>query len=253
MSPPEVGLVIPSYREHENIAELVRKARAAIPGIAVIVVDDSPDRLTVQAVESLGLDGVRAIHRPKKGGRGSAVLAGIRELLALDCRRIIEMDADFSHPPAQLPELARGLEERGFDLLIGSRYLPQSRIENWPLTRLTFSRFSNLLARTLLGVPVRDYTNGFRAYSRNAAECVAATCGRMGAGFISLSEILLNLHARGYRIGETPTVFVNRLRGESSIDAAELWNAVSGLIRMFLFLRLKAFFAPPADHRAPRG
>jgi glycosyltransferase involved in cell wall biosynthesis len=245
------GLVIPSFREHENIAELIVRARAALPGLRVLVVDDSPDLATVRAVEDLGLEGVRVLHREGKGGRGSAVLRGIRELLREGCAPVLEMDADFSHPPDELAELERGLRERGLGLLIGSRYLPESRIENWPLARLLFSRFSNRLARLTLGVPVADYTNGYRAYSREAAECVAETCGRMGSGFIALSEILVNLHARGYRIGETPTVFVNRLRGESAVNLGELWTAAAGLLRIFLSVRVRALRAPPRDHRAP--
>jgi len=148
--------------------------------------------------------------------------------------------------------LEKGLRGSGLDLLIASRYIPPSNLENWPWTRLLFSRFANLVARALLGVPITDYTNGFRAYSREAAECVTATCGRMGKGFIPLSETLLNLHNRGYRIGETPTIFVNRLRGESSVNTEELWNAASGVLRIFLRLRMKALFFPPKNHRSNR-
>lgn len=232
-----LGVVIPTYKEAENIGKLVREILRFVPEAEIAVVDDSPDVDTRNVVQRLDLPQVSVTHRGVKGGRGSAVIEGVRQLLDRGCTRILEMDADFSHPPAQIPELLRDARERGLDLLVASRYLPASEIRNWPLSRRIFSKCSNLLARSVLGVPIADYTNGYRIYSPRAARLIAETCGQRGKGFISLSEILVNLHYRGFTVGEVPTVFVNRARGESSLNFQEIKNAVTGLVDIFFLKR----------------
>ena len=169
-----IGVVLPSYNEAENIAALVAEIRAAVPEAAIVIVDDSPNLATVNAVAPLRGPSVRVIHRDSKGGRGTAVLLGMRELLDAGCDTIVEMDADFSHAPAQIPELAASVNGRGADMAIASRYVPGGRIVNWPLSRRLFSRAANAFERALFRVPVRDYTGGFRAYSKRAAELIAA-------------------------------------------------------------------------------
>ena len=229
-----VGIVVPAYKESDNIARLIGEIMTHLPEAEIIVVDDSPDLGTQQAVEQLKHPQVNVIHRTSKGGRGSAVLLGVEYLLKNGRRPIVEMDADFSHPPSQLPSFVRELKERQLDLLIGSRYVATSRIEKWPVKRRLFSKCANFAARTLLGVPVADYTAGFRAYSLPAAELIVRTCGRRGKGFISLSEILVNVYYHGMKVGETPTVLVNRTRGESSLNYIEIKNAFLGLINIAL-------------------
>jgi len=237
LPPAILGVVIPAYKEANNIGTLLRAIRDVIPASIIVVVDDSPDQETKIAFEILSLPNATFVHRETKGGRGSAVLAGIKILLDQNCERIIEMDADMSHPPSQLPQLVAEAENRQLDLLVASRYLPQSKIANWPVARRVFSIASNRLARLLLQVPISDYTNGYRVYSRSAAEKITETCGQLGSGFIALSEILVNLFYRGFRVGETPTVFTNRLRGESSITSVEVRNALIGLGRIYLLKR----------------
>ena len=144
----------------------------------------------------------------------------------------LEMDADFSHKPSEIPSLVTYAENESLDLLIASRYLPESKILNWSFSRRLFSRLANVVARFLLEVPVKDYTNGFRLYSKPAANIVVDNCGRLGSGFIILSEILVNIHYRGYRVGEIQTEFLNRVRGESSLSLAEIWGALVGLIKI---------------------
>jgi dolichol-phosphate mannosyltransferase len=232
----KIGIVIPSYNEAESIGPLILKIREVIPEAEVMVVDDSVDLKTVDAVAALKLSGVTSKHRDQKGGRGSAILLGISLLLEAGCDAIVEMDADFSHPPEQLSEILAKAKSENLDLLIASRYLAASRIVNWPLSRRVFSKASNLLARTLLGVPVHDYTNGYRCYSRRAAELISQTCGKYGKGFISLSEILVNVYytkKAPMKIGEIPTRFVNRVRGESSVDHREIKNALIGLMKIY--------------------
>jgi dolichol-phosphate mannosyltransferase len=228
-----IGVVIPSYNEAENIAALVAQVRAAVPDAHVIVVDDSPNLDTVNALGTAPW--LRVIHRDTKAGRGTAVLLGLCEFLAAGCDAIVEMDADFSHAPAQIPELVAALA--GADMVVASRYVAGGRIVNWPLSRRIFSRAANAVARTLLRVPIHDYTGGFRAYSRRAAEVIGATCGKIGRGFIPLSETVVNVHYRGLRVIEVPTTFTNRARGKSSFSIAEVADAARGLMRIWALKR----------------
>lgn len=234
LSAERLGIVIPTYKEAANIAALVQAIRQELPLAELVVVDDSPDDSTVAAVQNLGDPVTMVIHRSAKDGRGSAVLEGLRCLLEKGCNRMVEMDADFSHPPSQLKALLKETNERELDLLVASRYLPSSRIENWPPGRRIFSIASNHLAKFMLAVPICDYTNGYRVYSRRAVEQIVATCGKLGKGFIALSEILVNVYYSGLKVGETPTVFTNRLRGESSVNYHEIKNALFGLWKIYL-------------------
>lgn len=233
----KVGVVIPAYKEWENIGSLVEHVLTVLPDGGVIVVDDSPDERTVQVIHDVHLQSVSILHRSNKGGRGSAVIDGISFLLKRGAQTIVEMDADFSHPPSQIPELIDELERRNLDLLVASRYLPKSRIENWPVFRRIFSKCANFLTKIMLRVPVADYTNGFRVYSRRAAEIIVEHCGKMGTGFIPLSEILVQIYCRGLKVGEVPTHFVNRIRGESSLNMREIKNALIGIIKIYLLKR----------------
>ncbi len=233
----KVGVVIPSYNEGENIAQLIKEVKKYIPEADVLVVDDSPNDETSKAVKGVDLPGVGLVHRKEKGGRGSAVIAGVRKLIDRDCKIVVEMDADFSHPPSQIPQLVDYLQKENLDLLIAARYLPESRIENWPLSRRIFSKLSNILTKLTLQVPVSDYTNGFRVYSKRASDIIVKHCGRLGTGFIPLSEILVSVYYRDLVVGEVPTVFVNRVRGESSLNFKEIKNAFTGLMKIWRLKR----------------
>lgn len=232
----KLAVVIPAYCESENIAQLCEKILEACPEANVVVVDDSPDMGTVEAVRRLGDARVAVQHREGKGGRGSAVIVGISQLLGGGYDYILEMDADFSHPPSQIPEIVAYAVKHQLDLVIASRYRAGSQILNWELQRRIFSKCANFLAKTLLRVPASDYTNGFRLYSNKAAHEVVKSCGKYGSGFIALSEILVNLYYRGYKIGEVSTIFVNRVRGQSSLSKKEIMGALKGLM---LIWRLK--------------
>ncbi len=229
----KIGIVIPAYKEQESINQLVTDVRLQVPGAIIVVVDDSPDLQTVHILSQLESPTFHLIHRASKGGRGSAVVEGLSYLAQAKIDYAVEMDADFSHPPSQIPALIAKAQSETLDLLIASRYMRGSAIQNWPLTRRVFSFASNHLARFVLRVPVSDYTNGFRVYSARAAGMIAKDCGRLGTGFIALSEILVNIYYRGWRVGETPTVFINRMRGESSLNSSEIRNALKGLFRIY--------------------
>lgn len=230
-----IGVVIPAYNEEKNIVELANRIHSILAQQGedhrICVVDDSPTNATETLMTAVPF--AAYIHRKVRDGRGSAVIDGLRTLLAQPCDTFVEMDADFSHDPSELPRLIQKKHAERLDLLIASRYLQESRIEHWPRSRRLFSRCANTMAKTLLRVPVSDYTNGFRVYSRDAVEMIVRECGRIGKGFIPLSEILVQAYYRGYAVGEAPTVFVNRLRGESSLNFKEISNAFFGIWKIY--------------------
>ena len=144
------------------------------------------------------------------------------------------MDADFSHSPTELIRNLKYFTKNNLDLLISSRYLKDSRIINWPLSRRVFSKLSNILANLVLRINISDYTNGFRIYSNNSIKVILKKCGNIGDGFIILSEILLAIYINKLKIGEIHSKFVNRLRGESNVNIKLILNSLYGLLKLFL-------------------
>jgi glycosyltransferase involved in cell wall biosynthesis len=228
-----ITIVIPAYNESDNIKNLIKKIRQNIES-QIIVVDDSNNNLTKNILKKIKTN-IIYIKRNKKLGRGSAVLEGLKNALKKkEVEIFIEMDADLSHPPSELRRNIKFFNDKNFDLLIGSRYLERSQIINWPVSRRIFSKLANYLARFLLKIPCTDYTNGYRIYSRRAAKKIVQKCGKIGDGFIILSEILLVLYKNNFKIGEIKTKFVNRLRGESSANLKLIISSLMGLIKIFL-------------------
>ena len=147
------------------------------------------------------------------------------------------MDADFSHKPSELNKNLLLFEKYKSDLLIASRYMPKSKIYNWSFSRRVFSKLSNILINLILRIGVSDHTNGFRIYSKNAVKLITKNCGKIGDGFIILSEILLILKLNQFKIDETYCIFVNRKRGESSVNLKLIFQSFFGLIKLFFIKR----------------
>jgi len=228
----ETCVVIPTYNERENIVRLAESLRGLCPELRIIIVDDeSPDGTGPLGEETAKrLPPMRVIHRKGKGGRGSACLAGFEAALEdPGTRAIVEMDADFSHDPAELAETVALLARH--DVVVRSRYLPGSRIVDWSLRRRVFSRCANLFARRVLNVKLSDYTNGYRAYTRAAVSALEPDRIE-SSGYIALSEIAVQLHAKGLRFAELPTTFVNRRRGESNLGWREISCAIRGILSL---------------------
>jgi len=154
-----VGIIIPAYNEKENILKLVQSIRKKLNCI-IIIVDDSPNLETKKIIYKSGIKNLLFFNRGKKSGRGSAVLFGLRKILKIKKKIscLIEMDADFSHDPSELNKNISFFYKNSLDLLICSRYLKNSKIINWPLSRKILSKLSNILAKLLIGAPVNDYT-----------------------------------------------------------------------------------------------
>ena len=143
------------------------------------------------------------------------------------------MDADFSHDPNELPRNINFFQKNSLDLLIGSRYLKESKIINWGLRRRIFSLLANYLAKSLLKIPIYDFTNGYRIYSQRAVKKITKNCGKIGGGFIVLSEILVELYINNFTIGEIKSKFVDRKRGESSINLKLIMVSLLGLLKLY--------------------
>ncbi len=230
----KVAIIVPAYNEHKNIERLIKQINFYLKGVNIYVVDDSPDFKTIDIIKKKKIK-INYFHRKKKGGRGSAVIFGLRKISKdKNIEIVIEMDADFSHPPKEITRNLDFFLKNDLDLLIGSRYLKKSKIINWPLSRKIISFLSNKLARLLLSIPVSDYTNGFRIYSKKSCRIILTKCGNIGDGFIILSEILQEINNAKLKISEIETLFVNRTRGESSVNLNLLIMSLIGLFKLFV-------------------
>lgn len=224
-------IVIPTYNEAENITALLQRLRSLYADAAIVVVDDGSPDGTASRVETLRATDshIFLISRTGKGGRGSAVLAGLRFGLKDSYTHFIEMDADFSHRPEEIERMLDTIPS--CDMVVGSRYLPGSEIHHWGIKRTVFSYFANMFARFMLKIPMSDYTNGFRCYTREAVESLQMD--RIDAkGYVVLSEVAMQLYLAGKKIGEIPTIFINRRRGISNLSSKEIQEAFLSILRI---------------------
>ena len=227
-----IGIIIPTYNEKENIFKLCKKLLKLHPNSKIFVIDDSK-KYNLKNYFSNSKK-ITYVYRKNKRGRGSAVIDGFK--IAIRNSKIklfVEMDADFSHKPEELRKKIKTFNNKKLDLLVSSRYLKSSKIYNWSFQRRVFSLLANFLAKILLNVGVTDYTNGYRMYSKKALKIVISKCGKIGDGFIVLSEILLQLKLNNFKISETPSVFINRKRGESSVNIKLIIQSFIGLIKLY--------------------
>ena len=228
-----IGIIIPTFREKENILKLSKKLIRLHPNCKIFIVDDTKEyNLEKYFVNKKK---IIYIYRKNKKGRGSAVIEGFKKAFSIKKIKIfVEMDADFSHKPEELKNNIIKFKKMNLDLLIASRYLKNSKIYNWSIQRRIFSFMANFLAKILLNVGVSDYTNGYRIYSRRALKVVISKCGKIGDGFIVLSEFLLQLKLHNFKISETSSIFINRTRGESSVNLRLILQSLFGLLKLYL-------------------
>ncbi len=229
----KIAIIIPTFNELDNIEDLINKISKNIPESSIFIIDDTKDPDIGNLITLKNLK-AKYFHRENAKGRGSAVLFGLNEALKENKFDIfVEMDADFSHNPDELRKNIEKIIKSDLDLLIASRYLKNSKIINWSLQRRVLSKFSNFLARILLGIKLNDFTNGFRFYSKKASEKITKKCGNIGDGFILLSEIIVVLNNNSFKIEETDTIFINRVRGESSVNTRLVLASLYGIIKLF--------------------
>jgi dolichol-phosphate mannosyltransferase len=219
---------VATYNERDNLPALIAAIHAELPRADVLVIDDhSPDG-TGELADEMGRRDprVHVLHRPGKLGLGTAILAAMRYAIDHDYDLLVNMDADFSHPPRYLPALVAGM--RDHDVMIGSRYVAGGGTENWPWTRLLISRSINVFVRVVLRLPVRDASGGFRCY--RVAKLRAARLERVRSrGYSFQQEVLFRCYRAGCRLGEVPIVFENRRAGQSKVDLCESVRSLSML------------------------
>ena len=211
-----VVVVIPTYNEAENLPLLVPRVLEQDPRISILVVDDgSPDGTGKLADELAASTGrLHVLHRAQKQGLGAAYRAGMRRALDLGADVVVQMDADFSHPPETLPELLREIESH--DVVLGSRYLDGITVVNWPIERILISYFGNWYARKVTGLRISDTTGGFRCMRRELLEGIDFERIRAD-GYSFQIEMNYRFQRRGARVKEIPFFFLDRRRGTSKL------------------------------------
>jgi dolichol-phosphate mannosyltransferase len=235
-------VVIPTYNEADNLGDVVGRIRRAVPSADVLVVDDgSPDGTGDLADGLAAADPhVHVLHRTAKAGLGAAYVAGFGWGLGRGYGVLVQMDADGSHLPEQVPTLLRALDDA--DLVIGSRWVPGGSVQNWPRRREVLSRGGNRYVRVVTGLDVRDATGGFRAWRRDALAAMDL-CSVASTGYCFQVDLTRRACRAGLRVREVPIRFVERTAGESKMTGsivrealwrvtlwglADRWRAVTG-------------------------
>lgn len=249
-----IYVVIPTYNEVDNIATLIRELLDISANITIIVVDDNSPDGTGRVVDELAKNDshVLCIHRQGKGGRGAACIEGFKKALAEGADLVFEMDADFSHDPREIPLFLEKI--KNYDMVLGSRYTKGGRAINWSPLRRVFSHIANTITRFFLQIPITDYTNGYRCYRRRTFDFINFDAID-AKGYIVLSEVAFQIHRKGLAIGEIPTRFVNRVRGESNLNLNEVISALTSVFRLWRRYHKvqRPATAPPETARAKRN
>lgn len=234
-------VVIPTFNERDNLPLVLGRLLATLPGINVLVVDDSSPDGTGDVADAIAADDaadrISVLHRKDKDGLGKAYLAGFAWGLARDYRVIVEMDADGSHAPEQLPRLLNAIDD-GADLAIGSRYVPGGRLVNWPKHRQFLSRGANTYARLALGAKINDITAGYRAYRREVLEAIDLSSVE-SAGYCFQIDLAWRTVLGGFTVREVPITFTERELGQSKMSGGVMSEAFLMVARWGLQSRLE--------------
>ena len=211
-----VLVIIPTYNEAENIGPICARLRAAVPDAGILIVDDnSPDGTGDLANGLADADpGIHVMHRTAKNGLGAAYLAGFRWGLDHGYEILVEMDADGSHQPEQLPDLLAALEHA--DMVKGSRYIPGGSVVNWPKSRELLSRAGSWWTRLMMGLPVADITGGFNAFRAATLRAIMGSITSQGYNF--QVDLTWQVVSRGMTVAEVPITFVERQLGQSKMS-----------------------------------
>jgi dolichol-phosphate mannosyltransferase len=225
MSIGSVLVIVPTYNESENLELIASRLHAAVPTAHLLVVDDnSPDGTGKLADELAAVhDWAHVLHRTGKQGLGAAYVAGFGWAREHGYDVVVEMDADGSHAPEQLPRLLAALENA--DLVLGSRWVEGGEVVNWPKSRELLSRGGNLWTRLALGLPLKDATGGYRAYRRPVLDTVLAR-DVASQGYCFQVDLAWQIWRAGHRVVEVPISFVERERGESKMSRAIVVEAL---------------------------
>jgi len=228
----QIGVVLPTYCEAQNITKLIPEIEALPLNTTILVVDDSSPDGTAEAVKKLQVQypNILLLVRPEKLGLGTAITDGFKVFLSLKNvpEFVVTMDADYSHLPEDLPRLVSNVRS-GYSLVIGSRYCHGGKIAGWSFARKVISQSANFLARSLLNLRPNDCTSGFRCYStpflKEAIDCLHSQTYEIQI------ETIKQAHAKGFQTAEIPILFVNRKRGKSKLTSVEIKSFVSYILK----------------------
>ena len=217
-------LIIPTYNEIANIKNIITASLAQSPDLYILVIDDNSPDGTAKAVKELmeNEPHINLIERPKKMGLGSAYVQGFKYALKNDYDYILEMDADFSHNPADIPRLLEAAKK--YDVVIGSRYCQGVNIINWPFRRLLISYFASKYVRIITGMPVKDPTSGFKCFRRRVLEAINLD-SILSDGYAFQIEMNFRAWVKGFTIYEIPIIFTERKDGVSKMSSQIVWEA----------------------------
>ncbi|MCK6617804.1 MAG: polyprenol monophosphomannose synthase [Cyclobacteriaceae bacterium] len=230
-------VIIPTYNEKENIEAIIAAVFSLPVPFHILVVDDNSPDNTGDIVESLQLQynttGTRLhlLRRKEKQGLGTAYIAGFHYSLNRGYEYIMEMDADFSHNPADLPRLLDACKVKGFDMAIGSRYATGVNVVNWPIGRVLLSYFASSYVRLITGMPIRDTTAGFICYRRKVLQTIPLDKVKF-VGYAFQIELKFKAWKYGFKITEVPIIFTERERGQSKLSAGIFKEAFWGVIQL---------------------
>jgi len=230
----KTSIIIPTFNESENIEILINKIlKLGLAEISIIVIDDNSPDGTSKIVSKISEENkqVFLINRPQKMGLGTAHIEGFKKALKINSEIILTMDADFSHDPKYIPEIIK--LSNNFDVTIGSRYVKNGGVSNWPTYRKLISKCANFLARNTLSLKTKDCTAGFRCYKRDVLQAVDFN-EVSSNGYSFLIEILYLIQKRDYNIGEYPIIFTDRVNGKSKISKKEILNAFKTILKIKL-------------------
>jgi dolichol-phosphate mannosyltransferase len=214
---PRVVVIIPTYNERENLPLILQRLFAAVPDAHSLVVDDGSPDGTGEIADKLATDDprIQVMHRAEKTGLGAAYVAGFRWALDAGYDVLVEMDADGSHAPEQLPRLLAALAHA--DVVLGSRWVPGGEVVNWPKSREILSRGGNLYTRLALGIELHDATGGYRAYRRQVLLTIDLS-SIASQGYCFQVDLAWRAVQAGFRVAEVPITFAERERGESKMS-----------------------------------
>lgn len=238
-------IIIPTYNEKENIEAIIRAVTSLEKDFDVLVIDDGSPDGTAAIVKGLMADEfkgrVHLVERSGKLGLGTAYICGFKWALEHGYEYIFEMDADFSHAPADLPRLYAACHDEGYDVSVGSRYITGVNVVNWPIGRVLMSYYASAYVRTVLGIKLRDTTAGFVCWTRKVLETMSLDDVRF-KGYAFQIEMKYTALRLGFKIKEVPVVFVNRELGTSKMSGGIFSEALFGVmkLRMTKFKRRKA-------------
>lgn len=228
-------IILPTYNESKSLTTLLNSIFREVSSAHIVIVDDSivSENKNIKKIAAK-FNNIVILTRGKKSGRGSAVLEGFKYALKnKELEFFVEMDTDLAHDPSELPLFYEALKKDTVHLVIGSRYSESSKIVDWPLRRLVMSKIINKCLNLFLGLNIRDYTNGYRMYKRNAVEYLVKT-GLHETNFITLTESAFILKNKGFGIVEVPITFTDRKYGKSTVGVIELLSCLIGVFRIKL-------------------